>query len=63
MHRLTCVCLSLATQQFTHKDQFCLDQHQMTATNSLSKKQMQEQVVSALQKSIKVPNKVLMLLQ
>ena len=42
--------------------QFCLDQHVMTSTGVMSKQEKQEQVVRALQKSIEVPGKVLMLL-
>ena len=35
----------------------------MTSTGLLSKEEMQEKVVSELQKSIEVPGRVLMLLQ
>ena len=42
-------------------DQLCLDQHNMLSTE-LSKEEMQDNVVAALQTSIRVPGKVLMLL-
>ena len=44
-------------------DQFCLDQHAMLDTETLTKQEIQEQVVTELQRSIAGPGQVLMLLQ
>ena len=44
-------------------DQFSLDQHVMTDTETLTKQGIQEQVVNELQRSIAGPGQVLMLLQ